>query len=137
MNKRGWLITVLLAMWAIVPGAWAEEEASGPNVQYVDIKPSFVANFGEPSKKLKFAKIDVSVRVGSVADANLVESHFPLIRNEFVLLVSRQSEAAMSSMDGQEKLRQEALEAFRKKLKEEVGRNVIDDLLFTNFVVQH
>lgn len=137
IKRAGLAIVAMLAIMFFVQEVQAEEEtAAGPNVQYVDLKPSFVANFGGPSKKLKFAKIDVSVRVNSVADGNTVESHFPLLRNEFVLLISQQSAEAISSMEGQEKLRLDALKSFRKVLKEEVGQPLVEDLLFTNFVLQ-
>lgn len=117
--------------------SFAEESGEGKaNVQYVNLKPAFVANFGGPSAKLKFVKADVSVRANTIEAANLIEQHMPLIRNEIVLLLSAQAEADISSMEGQEKLRLEALTRVKKVLEEETGSPTAEDLLFTNFVLQ-
>lgn len=132
-----YLLTALLVTFSLVPAGHTEEEGENKiNVQYVDLKPSFVANFGGPSKKLKFVKADISVRVNSTDAANLVEQHMPLIRNEIVLLLSAQVESEISTMQGQEKVRLEALEKIKKVMEEETGSATVEDLLFTNFVLQ-
>lgn len=139
--KRG--IKALVSSFVIIAFAMtsslsvAEEDGEPQiNVQYVDLKPAFVANFGGPAPKLKFVKADISVRANTVEAANLIEQHMPLIRNEIVLLLSAQAEADISSMEGQEKLRLEALERVKKVLEEETGSPTAEDLLFTNFVLQ-
>ncbi|MFD2231945.1 flagellar basal body-associated FliL family protein [Alkalimarinus sediminis] len=126
---------LVLAMMSSLSVA-EEDGETAINVQYVDLKPSFVANFGGPATKLKFVKTDISVRANTVAAANLIEQHMPLIRNEIVLLLSAQAEADISSMEGQEKLRLEALERVKKVLEDETGSPTAEDLLFTNFVLQ-
>lgn len=113
----------------------AEEEAAGA-VEYIEIKPSFVVNYGEIKNKLKYLKADVSVRVYGKPAAEKVEQHMPLLRDGLVLLFSRQIDKNISSAKGKEALRQEALKILQDRLKEEEGRPIIDDLLFTSFVVQ-
>lgn len=127
----------LIAFAMVSSQSVAEEGEEGKiNVQYVDLKPAFVANFGGPAPKLKFVKADISIRANTIEAANLIEQHMPLIRNEIVLLLSAQAEADISSMEGQEKLRLEALERVKNALKEETGSPTAEDLLFTNFVLQ-
>lgn len=125
-----------IALVAMSSLSVAEEGEATTNVQYVDLKPAFVANFGGPAPKLKFVKADISVRANTTEAANLIEQHMPLIRNEIVLLLSAQAEADISSMEGQEKLRLEALARVKKVLEEETGSPTAEDLLFTNFVLQ-
>jgi flagellar FliL protein len=132
------LLTAVLLVFSIACSsqASADDEENKVNVQYVDLKPAFVANFGGPAKKLKFIKADISLRVHSPENAALVEQHMPLIRNEIVLLLSAQEEKEISTIQGQEKVRLEALENVKKVLEEETGSTVAEDLLFTNFVLQ-
>jgi flagellar protein FliL len=54
-----------------------------------------------------------------------------------VLLFSRQDDAVVSSSDGREQLRVQALADLRSVLNTEEGKDSIDDLVFSNFVVQH
>ena len=129
------LVSTFLILSLFSGQSFAEDEEK-VNVQYVDLKPSFVANFGGPAPKLKFVKADISVRTNTLAAADLVEQHMPLIRNEIVLLLSAQAEADISTMEGQEKLRLEALEKVKKVMEEETGSPTAEDLLFTNFVLQ-
>ena len=114
----------------------SEEKKVVPKIEYVDIKPSFVVNFGGGGEKLKFAKVDVSIQVADITDAGTLGNNFPLIRNTIVLLLSRQSAKDMSTSTGQEKIRKEALKEVQQVLKDETGKKIAQDLFFTNFVIQ-
>ncbi len=133
------LLSVFLLAFTVIFNVQAsddDEEEIKIAVQYIDLKPAFVANFGGPSPKLKFIKADISLRVHSPEAAALAEQHMPLIRHEIVLLLSAQKEKEISTMQGQEALRLEALDKVKKVLEEETGKTVAEDLLFTNFVLQ-
>ncbi len=112
------------------------EEGEPELIQYIEMTPSFVLNYGPPSPKLSYAKVDISLRVNTKAAVTAVEHHMPALRNAIVLLFSKQAEEIMGNNQGREKLRLEALEALKGILQEEEGSAMIDDLLFTNFVVQ-
>ena len=132
------LLSAVFLVFAVACNSQAseDEEENKVNVQYIDLKPAFVANFGGPTPKLKFIKADISLRVHSTEAAALIEQHMPLIRNEIVLLLSAQEEKEISTMQGQEKVRLEALERVKEVLEEETGATTAEDLLFTNFVLQ-
>ena len=115
--------------------ALASEEADAL-VQYIEMKPSFVLNYGPPSAKLRYAKVDISLRVDTRSAASTVEHHMPALRNEIVLLLSKQNEDMMGNTEGREKLRLEALVLLKEFLDKEAGSTAIEDLLFTSFVVQ-
>ncbi|AZZ94836.1 flagellar basal body-associated protein FliL [Hahella sp. KA22] len=133
---RDFRLLALLAIIALATASGAYAEGQDDLVQYIDLKPSFVLNYDGPSSKLKFAKIDVSVRVNTRTAATAVEHHMPALRNLLVLMFSRQTEKVMGSNDGREQLRAEALQALQDFLQEESGGKMAEDLLFTNFVVQ-
>jgi len=119
--------------------ASAEEAAPEPSgdVRYVSMQPAFVCNFGMVDNgHLMYLKTDISIRVGS-RDAELAaRNHMPALRNSLVLLLSRQDEATVSTGFGREAIRAEALEELNGILQAEEGQAFIDDLMFTNFIVQ-
>jgi flagellar FliL protein len=59
-----------------------------------------------------------------------------LIRNQLVALFTQQTSDAMSSVDGKEKLRQEALKQTQQVMNDETGKPQVEDLLFNNLIIQ-
>lgn len=127
----------------LAPLAWAAAEPPAPpagaaeDVRYVPLLPSFVANFGGPADgRLSYIKADVSLRVSGQDAATVARYHLPALRNALVLLFSSQDHASISSGDGRESLRAEALAQIRAILEAEEGEPYVEDVLFTNFFVQ-
>lgn len=114
-----------------------EEEGATPKVQYHELKPSFVANFGDTSaKRLKFIKADLTAKVYSEEAILAIETHNALVRHQVVMILSAQTEESLAAATGQETLRKLIVEKVKAVLKDETGKEQIDDLLFTSFVVQ-
>ncbi len=132
------LTGILAATGAIAQDEPEETEASkAPEAtQYVDLKPAFVVNYGGAGR-LRYLKTEISLRVAAGPEgASAIRHHMPYIRHTLVMLLSRASQEDLSSMEGREMLRQEALEAVREVLVEEEGEQQVVDLLFNSFVVQ-
>tara|TARA_R110001592_G_scaffold177076_2_gene417330 strand:- start:143901 stop:144287 length:387 start_codon:yes stop_codon:yes gene_type:complete len=127
-------------MSCFVSFAHAEEDSeNAPQTQthYQELRPSFVANFGDTTgKRLKFIKADITLRASSNEAISAVMDHDALIRHQIVMILSAQTEESLASSKGQETLRLGLLEKVKAVLKEETGKEHIDDLLFTSFVVQ-
>lgn len=102
---------------------------------YVSLNPAFVTNYGS-GDRLHYLKVEISVRVESMPDAELVERHMPFIRNDLVFLLSQQTEEAVNSPEGRQDLQVAALAAVQEVMKAEESREVITALLFNNFIVQ-
>jgi len=129
-----YLIAFVLLVVAMTSSA--QDEAVDAGTQYIDLKPAFVVNYGGGGR-LKYLKSDLSIRVTGNGAARAVRHHMPYIRNNLVLLFSRQSEEIVTTSEGRELLRQAALQEIRKILQEEEGDDPgVDNLLFNNFVVQ-
>jgi flagellar FliL protein len=128
----------LCLLCCFVASVQAEEEAAAtPQAQYHELRPSFVANFGDTTaKRLKFIKADVTVRAYSGEAISAVMEHDAIVRHQIVMILSAQSEASLATSEGQEAIRQTILEKVKAVLKEETGKEQIDDMLFTSFVVQ-
>jgi flagellar FliL protein len=107
------------------------------NTQYVPLTKGMVVNYGEPSlNRLKYLKVAVQVRVQSPADAELVEYHRPALLDTLVYVFTASEEETIKSGGGKEAIRQLALAELRNVMKTEEGDAVIEDLLFSTFVVQ-
>lgn len=134
---------VLLVTFGPVSSVWGEEgdeeDAApvAPQVRYMELKPTFVTNFGIAEYgRLKYLKADVSVKLSSSDGESAVRYHLPALRNALVLLFSSQDESTVSSREGRDELRKEALVRLREILEREEGDPYIEDVLFTNFIVQ-
>lgn len=113
----------------------AAEEAEG--VRYVTLQPAFVTNYGvTETGRLKYLKADVTLKVANSELEATLKYHTPALRNALVLLFSRQEEATVSTSEGREQIRVAALTELRAIMQAEDGKPIIDDLVFSNFVVQ-
>lgn len=139
MNYRGSLLCLVLIL-LLSPVAFGQDEADGEAVpagtQYIELQPPFIANFGGVGK-LRYLKAEITLRVAAGdLGAKGIRHHMPYIRHVLVMLLSRQTEEDLSSMEGRELLRQQALEEVQRVLMEEDGEQYVLDLLFSSFVVQ-
>lgn len=138
----GALLTALSAalfsgLWAIAAAEEAPIAELEPRLIYVELKPTFVTNFGPTdTPRLMYLKTDVSLRVQGRAGQLAADTHGPALRNELVLLLSSLEEAAVTTTEGREDARRAALKVLNELLEQEEGEALIEDLLFTNFIVQ-
>jgi flagellar protein FliL len=118
--------------------SFAAAEAQEGGVKYVTLQPPFVTNFGgTKTGRLTYLKADVTLKVANPEGEAALKYHTSALRNALVLLFSRQEDAAVSSTEGREQIRQQALTELRDIMQAESGEPVIEDLVFSNFVVQH
>lgn len=102
---------------------------------YVPMEPPFVVNF-EGRGPARFLQVSVEVMTREPDLEEQIKIHTPVIRNNLVLLFSRQTYQDVATHEGKEKLRQAALAEVRKILEVETGRSDVEALLFTSFVMQ-
>ena len=102
---------------------------------YLPLDPAFVVNFAGQGKA-RFLQVTVEVMTRDPAVPDQVKLHAPAIRNNLMLLFSDQSYENISSLDGKETLREEALEVIQLVLEEETGDPGIEAVYFTSFVMQ-
>lgn len=119
-------------------GASAEDGGAAvpanPSI-YIPIKPALIVNYGGVGR-LKYIKADIALRLQNNAAADSVRHHMPYIRNNLVMLFSAQSDESISSQEGKEALRQEALQVVRDVIKKEDQAEGVVDLYFNAFLIQ-
>ena len=67
---------------------------------------------------------------------DLVKLHMPALRHQIILMLSEQDAAKMKSPLDREKLRKEITAKIRSVFKDLAGEDDIEDVLFSNFLVQ-
>jgi len=113
---------------------YMEAESTGPAV-YVSLDPPFVVNLtGAGSARFLQVAVDVMTRDPNVEE--LVKVHMPAIRNNLVMLFSSQTAESISTLEGKERLRSDALKVVQEVLENETGDPGIEAVYFTSFVMQ-
>ncbi|MEO0442647.1 MAG: flagellar basal body-associated FliL family protein [Pseudomonadota bacterium] len=102
---------------------------------YVPVKPAFVVNYGGPGK-LKYMKLEISLRAKDTSASNAIRHHMPLIRDYLVREFSKLQDEDVDSQHGKEAVRVSALEGIQALLEEEDGEQGVTGLYFNNFVIQ-
>jgi len=123
---------------AAAPSASDDPAAGMAGLIYYSLGPSFVTNY-DGAGRLKYLKADVSVRI-EPGTAQYLQRHLPYIRNRLIVLLSSQLEENLTSTEGKELLRRQAMDEVKSALllleSQEVADRVMN-LYFTSFVVQN
>ncbi|WP_305857670.1 flagellar basal body-associated FliL family protein [Balneatrix alpica] len=130
------VIAAVFSVLFISPAIAEESAPAAPSAYYVEFDEPLVVNFGESANRLKYLKATITLRAATADGATLVKHHSPQIRNNLVLLFSKQKEEDIKTIEGREKLRKAALEEVQKVLTEEEGQPHVTNLLMPSFVIQ-
>ena len=113
----------------------AEESVALGEAYYFSLDPPFIVNFSGKSRA-RFLQVSIE---GMTRDATVKEDitkHFPQVRNNLVLLLSSKTHDELNTADGKAKLRKQVLREIQKVLEAETGKEGIEDVYFTSFVMQ-
>jgi len=113
-----------------------EEEEEHKQAFYSSLAPAFVVNFQSKDSKARFLKLELDVVTRQEEQIESIKTHMPKIRNNLVLLFSRQVYEDLISHEGKERLRAEALAEIQNVLKKETGKKAVEEVFFTSFVMQ-
>jgi flagellar FliL protein len=111
------------------------EEAIYVKLRTVD-GPSFISNFHETSSRQRMLQVFAEAMTRDEESAKALEKHMPKVVNDLSILFSNQSFKDLQTAEGKERLRQEATQIVQGVLSQETGKPGIDEVFFTNFVMQ-
>src|SRR5690606_6998667 len=97
--------------------------------------PAFVANYNVNGRQ-RYMQVSITLQGRNQVDLEALKVHMPVIRNNLVMLFSGQDFATLATPVGQEMLRQKATASVQEVAQKELGKVAIEQLLFTNFVLQ-
>lgn len=114
----------------------AEEEKPKAETSYVALEPEFTINYGRDKRRLRYLQTTISLEVSSNEAAMAVNEHSDAIRHEVIMLISQQSGEEVRSAQSRQKLQDELLQRLQALMKRETNKPLIENVLFTSFVVQ-
>lgn len=102
---------------------------------YYPLKPEILASYNVRGRQ-RYVQADMTLMLRDESVIEVIELHKPMIRNSLVLLFGGQVYEELQTAEGKEYLRQQALETIQGLLEQEIGEPGIEQVLFTNFVMQ-
>ncbi|MFV9682836.1 flagellar basal body-associated protein FliL [Pseudomonas sp. NY15367] len=146
------VVGLLLAVGLSIGGTWfilskgdkheeakpEEAAAAAPARQpaiYQDLMPAFVVNFNYQNRT-RYLQVSMALMSRDAAGMEKLKVHMPVLRNRLVMLLSGQDFAALQTPLGKEMLLQQALASVQELAQKETGSTVVEQVLFTNFVLQ-
>ena len=113
-----------------------KEEVAKLPPRYINLDPPFVVNF-EAESVVRFLQVTVGLMTRDPAVELLVKENDPRVRNDLLMILSNQTYATVSTLEGKEALRSRCLNSVRTIVKEMGGDPTkIEALYFTAFVMQ-
>ncbi len=112
-----------------------EDENVDTALVYFEMDKPFVVNFPK-SSGVSLLQISIALSVESVTAVELLKKHEPMIRNNFLMLISGQVPQGLKTVEGKEKLIELMHEEVDKVMKKMGSKNKVQDVFFTSFVMQ-
>lgn len=111
-----------------------EEVVRAPAIYY-PLKPPIIVNFNARGRQ-RYLQAELTLMTREDDVVATIEMHMPMIRNSLVLLFGGQVYEELQTAEGKELLRQDALAEIQRLLEQEIGKPGVEQVLFTNFVMQ-
>lgn len=143
-------VALLLAIGLSAAGTWfflgknrpAQEEtavqpAAAPRLPalYEDLMPPFVVNF-HADGRTRYMQVSLALMARNPEQLAMLKVHMPALRNQLVMLFSSQDFAELNTPLGLDMLKQKVTATVQALAMQEVGAPVVEQVLFTNFVMQ-
>ena len=118
----------------------SESADSGPTMMkrepiYYAFDPAFIVNFND-GNNIRYLQVTLEVMTYNQHTVEDLERHMPVIRNNLIMMFSSLSYDVLSTVAGKRKLQEEALAEIRSILKEKTGKEGVEEVYFTGFVMQ-
>lgn len=130
LNTTSWLLAVLLAM---APPLWAEEEKPAPSIEYLPLGSKLIVNLAGHHRYLR---ADAQLMVTGKENLERLQPYLPVVRHTLITLLSNLPPEQVADVEQREKFRQEALAKVRAALDQYSSSEGLNDILFTEFLVQ-
>ncbi|MGB0893106.1 MAG: flagellar basal body-associated protein FliL [Parashewanella sp.] len=125
---------IVLPLLLTLLGFGAKAEDAATEYTYFGFDPEIVTNYVSSRKKLGYVRVSVELMVRTSSDMEIIEHHEPLLRSAIVEILGNQTEAQIKSLSGRDTIRKHCLDTVNQLLKQEVGKDVAVNLLFTKFL---
>lgn len=113
----------------------AEEVVQQP-LMYFEVDPKILTFYQGTGRKIGYVVVQINIAVRGQENYDLVELHTPLIQDNLIDFFNRQDKSVIQPFKERENLRKQAQASVAAVLKEETGKDLVENLLFTDYVYQ-
>jgi flagellar FliL protein len=131
--------SLLLIMFSFItfPSWAADEPVAPPTAVYYAIEEPFTINFlNQSNQKVRYLQIKVTLMAHDQDIIDQAELNLPMLQDALRTLFSEQSFDSVSSVEGRKALQAKSLETIKAILKSETGKDNLDAVYFTSFILQ-
>ncbi len=111
------------------------EKPAHKQALYDVLDPPFLANYDVAGRQ-HYLQLSLAVMARDQSEIDAVNTHMPLLRNRIVMLLSGEVFEQLQTDAGRVQLQQKLVAAIQEILKKETGKTQIEQVFFTNFVMQ-
>lgn len=104
--------------------------------QYIRFDSAFTFNLPGDNRRGHMVQVDVALVVHGVQNATLAQKHLPLISATISEICAQQDYESLASPSGRERFKRQLLDGIRTKLTGVINDPLVEQVLFTNFVMQ-
>ena len=117
--------------------ASSDHESGGVRKEpiYYAFDPAFIVNFSD-GNNIRYLQVTLEIMTYNQHTVEDVERHMPVLRNNLIMMFSSLSYEVLNTVAGKRKLQEEALSEIRSILKEKTGKEGVEEVYFTGFVMQ-
>ncbi|NQY27012.1 MAG: flagellar basal body-associated FliL family protein [Piscirickettsiaceae bacterium] len=129
---------LLLSALILLPSlSWAEDdEAATPAIYYQFPKPITINFLNQSNQDVRYLQIKVTLMSHDQEIIDSATLNLPMLEDALRTLFSEQTMASVNSVKGRKALKDTTLNTIKAILKEETGKNNIEGLYFTSFILQ-
>jgi flagellar protein FliL len=134
VHKR-YAIVAIIVLSIIFQSVRANEGGGGgggDGSQYLPLESVLVNLEG----KRHYLRADIQLLIDNAEHIEKIKVHMPAIRHSLIVLFSGRNHEQIAAIEEREKLRQEAKEEVKKALEHYHAGQGLEDLFFTDFMVQ-
>lgn len=102
---------------------------------YFGLEPDIITNYISETNKIGFISVSIEFMLADKKKLTVIEKHEPLIRDKIISLLGQQSPQHLRSLTGREEVRKMIQNEVNSLLKQESGEAVIENLLFTKYIL--
>lgn len=134
--KRRWLaLLCLVSSFLWLPVQAQDFNFSPAQAQYLDLQPEFVLNYGQDGR-VRFLRMEVTLVMIDESDVIDTGYHSAGLRHIVVMNVTGAQHADLHDLGRRDALRERILDDMRAYMNRETGRPMIQQVLFSNLILQ-
>ena len=149
-RKPWWLLGIILIVLSMASSAGvyflldSKSEASTETAEepvkpeppiFVTVSP-FTVNLQSDQYEQRLLYIGLSFKVGDETTREMLEQNMPQLRSRLLLLFSSQHAEGLTTPEGKQALSQQILALFDEPFSDPQPELVVNDVLYTDFIVQ-